>query len=109
MSTGSEKVLPNSSQPEDKTDTLIQHDNTTSRFAFKMDKIDNVFNVKNQNWKELDDSMMIDQNRELFDLDVFVHQMSSGNTDSPILSIHLNEKCMTELLLLGDTRVFKLV
>ncbi len=77
-------------------------------YAFKMDKIDKVYNVKNQNWMELHDSIMCDKDRKLFDLDVLVHQMTSGNTDSPNLSIHIDKKCMTELLLLDDTKVLSL-
>ncbi len=107
-SPGLKHMLPNSSQSADKTNTLIHYENTTNRFAFKMDKIDKVFNMKNQNWKELHDSMMIDKNRELFDLDILVHQLRSGNTDSPTLSIHVNKKCMTELLLLDYTKVLSL-
>ncbi len=34
--------------------------------------------------------------------------MSSGNTDSPTLNIHVDKKCITELLLLGDTKVLSL-
>ncbi len=104
-SPGLKQELPNSSQSANKTDTLIHHENTTDRFAFKMDKSDKVFNAKNQNWKELHNSMMSDKNTELFDMDVLVHQLSSGNTDSPTLSIHVDKKCMTELLLLDDTKV----
>ncbi len=52
--------------------------------------------------------MMSDKNRELFDMDALVHQMSNGNTDSPTLSIHVDKKCMTELLLLDDTKELSL-
>ncbi len=52
--------------------------------------------------------MTSDKNRELFDMDVLVHQLSSGNTDSPTLSIHVDNKCMTELLLLDDKKVLSL-
>ncbi len=71
------------------------------------DTINKVDNVKTQSWKELHDSMMVDKNRELFDLDILVHQLSR-NTDSPTLIIHVNKKCMTELLLLDDTKVLSL-
>ncbi len=50
---------------------------------------------------------MVDKNRELFDLDILVHQLSR-NTDSPTLIIHVNKKCMIELLLLDDTKVLSL-
>ncbi len=107
-SPGLKQVLPNSSQSANKTDTLIHHEHTTNRFAFKMDKIENVYNVKNQNWKELHDSMMSDKSREIFDMDVLVHQLSGENTDSPTLNIHVYKKCITELLLLDDTKVLSL-
>ncbi len=105
---GLKPVLLINSQSANKTDTLIHHENTTKRFVFKIDKIDKVFNVKNQNWKELHNSMISDKNRELFDMDVLVHQLSSGNTDSPTLSIHVDKKSMTELLFLDDTKVLSL-
>ncbi len=37
-----------------------------------------------------------------------VHQQSSGNTDSPILNIHVGKICMNELLLLDDIYVLNL-
>ncbi len=46
--------------------------------------------------------MMSDKTRELFDMDVLVHRLSGGNTDSPTLNIHVDKKCMTELLLLDE-------
>ncbi len=73
-----------------------------------MEKIEKVYNVRNQNWKELHDSMMSDKSRELFDMDVHVHQLGGGNTDSPTLNIHVYKKCITELLLLDDTMVLSL-
>ncbi len=105
---GLKQVLSNISQSANKTDTLIHHEHTANRFAFKKDKIDKYYNVKNQNWKELHDSMMSDKNRELFDMDILVHELSGGNTDSPILNIHIDRKCITELLLLDDTKVLSL-
>ncbi len=48
--------------------------------------------------------MMVDKNRKLFDLDILVHHLSSGNTDSPTLSIHVDKKFMIELLLLDIQR-----
>ncbi len=65
MSTGTQTDLSNSSQSVHETDILTHHENTTHRYALSKDKIHKVYNVKNHNWKELHDSMMIDKNREI--------------------------------------------
>ncbi len=90
------------------TDILTHYEKSTHRYALLKDSINKVSYVKNRNWKELHDSMIVDKNRDLFDLDLLVDQNSSGNVDSPTLSINVDKKCMTELLLLDDTKFLSL-
>ncbi len=69
LSTGTQTGLPSDCQSVNETYTLTHHEKTSHQYALHNDKIDKVHNVKNRNWKEIHDSMIVDKNRDLFELD----------------------------------------
>ncbi len=105
LPTGLNPVLSTSSQSAYDTDTIIHCDNNVGRYALKDDTIKKVYNSQNRNWLDLHESLLCDKDRKLFDMDIIVKNKPSNNTESANLSINVDKKCMTELVLLDDTKV----
>ncbi len=75
------------------------------RFAFSnTTKLDTVCNSKNRSWLGIHDAITTEKNRDLFDTDLIV-QGNSSNVDSTSITKQVNKNCMTELLLLNNTKV----
>ncbi len=75
----------------------------THAFA-NLKKIDNVYNVRNRSWQGIHDSVMTVKNRELFETN-FIAEGNHTQVDSSRINIQVNKHCMTELLLLENTKV----
>ncbi len=55
-------------------------------------------------WQGIYDSITMAKNRELFETD-FIVQGDHSQIESTSVNIQVNKHCMTELLLLGNTKV----
>ncbi len=60
------------------------------------------------NWQEIHDSMIVDKNRDVFDVDLLVHTECTINCESLTLNINVDKTCMTELVLLDNVKVLTL-
>ncbi len=90
------------------SDNLIDHEDTGHGYVFKNhNKIDTVYNATNLKWQSIHDAIGSEKNIELFDTELIVHGNISSD-DSTKISIHVNKNCMTELLLLDNTKVLSL-
>ncbi len=67
-------------------------------------KIDRVYNATNRTKRGIHDSVITVKNRELFETD-FIAEGNHSQVDSTRVNIHVNKHCMTELLLLDNTKV----
>ncbi len=67
-------------------------------------KIDTVYNTNNRTWQGIHDSITTAKNCELFETD-FIVQDDHSQVDSTRVNIQINKHCMTELLLLDNTKV----
>ncbi len=75
------------------------------RYAFSnTSKIDTVYNANNRTWQGIHDSITMAKNHELFEID-FIVQDEHSQVDSTRVNIQVNKHCMTELLLLDNTKV----
>ncbi len=75
------------------------------RHAFSnTSKIDTVYNANNRTWQGIHDSITMTKNRELFETD-FIVQDEHSQVDSTRVNMQVNKHCMTELLLLDNTKV----
>ncbi len=66
-------------------------------------KIDTICNAKNRMWQGIHNSITTVKNRELFETN-FIVQGDHSHNDSTRVSIQVNKHCMTELLLLDNTK-----
>ncbi len=67
-------------------------------------KIETIYNANNGTWQGIQDSTTTAKNSKLFDTD-FIVQGDHSQTESPRVNIQVNKHCMTELLLLDNTKV----
>ncbi len=75
------------------------------RHAFSnTNKIDTVYNANNRTWQGIHDSITTAKNCDLFETD-FIVQDEHSQVDSTRVNIQVNKHCMTELLLLYNTKV----
>ncbi len=75
------------------------------RFAFSnVTQIDTVYNAKNMSWQGIHNVITMVKNRELFETD-FIVQGNCSDVNSTRTNIQVNKHCMTELLLLDNTKV----
>ncbi len=87
------------------SDTLNHLEYVPPRHAFSnTNKIDSVYNANNRTWQGIHDSITRAKNHELFETD-FIVQDEHPQVDSTRVNIHVNKHCMTELLLLDNTKV----
>ncbi len=70
-------------------------------------KLDNVYNAKNRSWQGIHNAGTTEKNRELFETDLIV-QGNISSDDSTRITIQMNKNCMTELLLVDNTKVLSL-
>ncbi len=78
------------------------------RYAFaNTTKLDTVYNAKNRSLQYIHDAITTEKNRDLFETDLIV-QCNSSNVNSIRITIQVNKNCMTELLLLNNTKVLSL-
>ncbi len=90
------------------SDYLTHHKHVPHRFAFSnTTKLDTVYNAKNRSWQGIHDAITTEKNGDLFETDLII-QGNSSNVDSPRITIQVNKNCMTELLLLDNTKVLSL-
>ncbi len=86
------------------SDTLNHLEYVPPRHAFSNTiKIETVYNANNRTWQGIHDSITTVKKLELFDTD-FIVQSDHSQTDSPRVNIQVNKHCMTELLLLDNTK-----
>ncbi len=75
------------------------------RYAFSnTSKIDTVYNANNTTWQGIHDFITTAKSRELFETN-FIVQYEHPQVDSTRVNIQVNKHCMTELLLLNNTKV----
>ncbi len=75
------------------------------RHAFSnTNKIDTVYNANNRTWQGIHDSITTAKKHELFETD-FIVQDEHPQVDSTRVNIQPNKHCMTELLILDNTKV----
>ncbi len=87
---------------------LTHYVHVPHRYAFSnTTKLDTVYNAKNRSWQGIHDAITREKNRDLFETDLIV-QGNSSNVDSTRITIQVNKNCMTELLLLDNTKVLSL-
>ncbi len=67
-------------------------------------RIDTVYNANNRTWQCIHDSITMAKNHELFETD-FIVQDEHSQVDSTRINIQVNKHCITELLLLKNTKV----
>ncbi len=78
-------------------------------YAFSnTNEIDTVYNANNRTWQGIHDSITTAKNHELFETD-FIVQDEHPQVDSTRINIQVNKHCMTELLLLDNTKVLCLI
>ncbi len=79
------------------------------RYAFaNTNKLDTVYNANNRSWQGIHNAITTEKNMDLFETDLIV-QGNGVNTDSTRITIQVNKNCMTELLLLDNTKVLSLI
>ncbi len=69
--------------------------------------MDTMYNATNLPWQGIHDTVTTEQNSEMFDTELIV-QGNNGHDDAITISIQVNKNCMTELLLLDNTKVLSL-
>ncbi len=90
------------------SDSLIHHEYVPHRYAFtNTNKLDTVYNANNLSWQGIHDAITTKKNAELFETDLIVQGNNSVN-ESTRITIQVNKNCMTELLLLDNTKVLSL-
>ncbi len=87
------------------SDTLNHLEYVPPRHAFSnTSKINTLYNANNRTWQGIHDSLTMAKNGELFETD-FIVQDEQPHVDSTRVNIQINKHCMTELLLLDNTKV----
>ncbi len=84
-----------------------QHGNRGKKHKYaytNTNKINTVYNAKNLSWQGIHNAITVEQNRELFDTDLIVPG-NSAYDETTRICIQVNTNCMTELLLLDNTKV----
>jgi hypothetical protein len=87
------------------SDDLNHHKTVTYTNSLYKIHANNFMNTKNFDYLSLHDSIVTNENRELFDINLLVTQEESIDSDSPTIQIQFNKNCMTDLKLLDDKDV----
>ncbi len=102
---GNTPRLSRSVYSDTKSDPLTHLKFNAPRHTFThTSTIDVIYNAKNRSWQDIHDSISTTTTSELFDAD-FVSHESQPLADSIRINIPLNKHCMSELLLLDNTKV----
>ncbi len=108
LSTGNNMKHSMGCHSHKRSDTLTHHEHTLHRYVFQnANKIDTVYNLNNLNWQSIHNSITTEKNRELFNTD-FIVQGTHDNEHVTKININVNKNCMTEMLLLDNTKVLSL-
>ncbi len=92
-------------QSAHRPETLNHLEYVPARHSFSnTSKINTVYNANNRTWQCIHDSITTAKNRELFESD-FIVQDEHSQVDSTRVNLQVNKHCMTELLLLDNTKV----
>ncbi len=95
-------------KPHKLLDLLTHNKHTTHSYVFQnANKINAVYNTKNMNWQSIHNSITTEKNGELFDTDLIVQHIQNDDNATSI-NINVNKNCMTEMLLLDNTKLLSL-
>jgi hypothetical protein len=84
------------------SDDLNHHKTVTYNNSLYKIQANNYMNTKNLDYLNLHDSIVTNENRELFDINLLVTNEESIDSECPIIQIQFNKNCMTDLKLLDD-------
>ncbi len=90
------------------SDSLIHQEYVQHIYAFtNTNTLDTVYNAKHLSWQCIHNAITTGKNRELFETDLIVQGIYSVD-ESTRITIQVNKNCLTELLLLDNTKVLSL-
>jgi hypothetical protein len=98
-------IVNNVTKSEQSPDNLNHHKSVTYTNSLYKIHTDKHLNTKNLDYLALHDSIVTNENRDLFDINLLVTQEESIDLYSPTIQIHFDKNCMTDLKLLDDMDV----